>query len=233
MREVWRQAGHLKQPLGSRAGSRTRQRGGSGLKSTTGGSRGGSSSIDRAGGVLHQITIKGPHRLSQLAWLSSRSLSVLGLSRPHSSQSCVGYGLPMHALGLSRELEAQRAVLVPLHWPQRYAPHPSSGSCAAILLEAAPVDPLGGATAGARARLDESCPSSSDLAPARSSKHRRHRFSSHLCLLASALALGARAGGHSGPRGCTRATRTPAASRAERSGGEREPRLRLYLSFRA
>lgn len=95
------------------------------------------------------------HGLSQLAWLSSRSLSVLGLSRPHSSQSCVGYGLPMHALGLSRELEAQRAVLVPLHWPQRYAPHPSSGSCAAILLEAAPVDPLGGATAGARARLDE------------------------------------------------------------------------------
>ena len=39
MREVWLQA-HLKQPLGSRDGSRTRQRGGSGLKSTTGGSRG-------------------------------------------------------------------------------------------------------------------------------------------------------------------------------------------------
>lgn len=53
VREVWRQA-HLKQPLGSRDGSRTRQRGGSGLKSTTGGSRGGSSSIDRAGGVLHR-----------------------------------------------------------------------------------------------------------------------------------------------------------------------------------
>ena len=60
MREVWRQA-HLKQPLGSRDGSRTRQRGGSGLKSTTGGSRGGSSSMGRAGGVLHQITSKGPH----------------------------------------------------------------------------------------------------------------------------------------------------------------------------
>ena len=41
VREVWRQA-HLKQPLGSRDGSRTRQRGGSGLKSTTGGFRGGS-----------------------------------------------------------------------------------------------------------------------------------------------------------------------------------------------
>ena len=53
MREVWRQA-HLKQPLGSRDGSRTRQRGGSGLKSTTGGSRGGSSAMARAGGVLHQ-----------------------------------------------------------------------------------------------------------------------------------------------------------------------------------
>ena len=53
MREVWRQA-HLKQPLGSRDGSRTRQRGGSGLKSTTGGSRGGSSGMARAGGVLHQ-----------------------------------------------------------------------------------------------------------------------------------------------------------------------------------
>ena len=38
MREVWRQA-HLKQPLGSCDGSRTRQRGGSGLKSTTGGSQ--------------------------------------------------------------------------------------------------------------------------------------------------------------------------------------------------
>ena len=50
MRQVWRQA-HLKQPLGSRDGSRTRQRGGSGLKSTTGGSRGGSSSMgSRRGG---------------------------------------------------------------------------------------------------------------------------------------------------------------------------------------
>ena len=55
MRQVWRQA-HLKQPLGSRDGSRTRQRGGSGPKSTTGGSRGGSSGMARAGGVLHQIT---------------------------------------------------------------------------------------------------------------------------------------------------------------------------------
>ena len=60
MRQVWRQA-HLKQPLGSRDGSRTRQRGGSGPKSTTGGSRGGSSGMGRAGGVLHQITSKGPH----------------------------------------------------------------------------------------------------------------------------------------------------------------------------
>ena len=60
VREVRRQA-HLKQPLGSRVGSRTRQRGGSGLKSTRGGSRGGSSGMGRAGGVLHQITSKGPH----------------------------------------------------------------------------------------------------------------------------------------------------------------------------
>ena len=60
VRQVWRQA-HLKQPLGSRDGSRTRQRGGSGPKSTTGGSRGGSSGMARAGGVLHQITSKGPH----------------------------------------------------------------------------------------------------------------------------------------------------------------------------
>ena len=60
MREVWRQA-HLKQPLGSRDGSRTRQRGGSGLKSTTGGSRGGSSAMARAGGVLHQRVNKRPH----------------------------------------------------------------------------------------------------------------------------------------------------------------------------
>ena len=57
VRQVWRQA-HLKQPLGSRDGSRTRQRGGSGPKSTTGGSRGGSSGMGRAGGVLHQITSK-------------------------------------------------------------------------------------------------------------------------------------------------------------------------------
>ena len=61
MREVWLQA-HLKQPLGSRDGSRTRQRGGSGPKSITGGSRGGSYSIDRAGGVLHR---RGPSRSSR------------------------------------------------------------------------------------------------------------------------------------------------------------------------
>ena len=57
MREVWRQA-HLEQPFGSCDGSRTRQRGSSGPKSTTGGSRGGSSGMARAGGVLHQITSK-------------------------------------------------------------------------------------------------------------------------------------------------------------------------------
>ena len=51
VREVWLQA-HLKQPLGSRDGYRTRQRGGSGLKSSTGGSRSGSSAMARAGGVL-------------------------------------------------------------------------------------------------------------------------------------------------------------------------------------
>ena len=49
VREVWRQA-HLKQPSGSRDGSRTRQRGGSGLKSSTGGSQGGSSGMAREGG---------------------------------------------------------------------------------------------------------------------------------------------------------------------------------------
>ena len=53
---------HLKQPLGSRDGYRTRQRGGSGLKSSTGGSRSGSSAMARAGGVLHQRVNKGPHR---------------------------------------------------------------------------------------------------------------------------------------------------------------------------
>ena len=62
MREVWLQA-HLKQPLGSRDGSRTRQRGGSGLKSSTGGSRSGSSAMARAGGVLHQRVNKRPHKL--------------------------------------------------------------------------------------------------------------------------------------------------------------------------
>ena len=56
VRQVWRQA-HLKQPLGSRDGSRTRQRGGSGPKSTTGGSRGGSSGMARAGGVC--LSVKG------------------------------------------------------------------------------------------------------------------------------------------------------------------------------
>ena len=65
MREVWRQA-HLKQPLGSRDGYRTRQRGGSGLKSTTGGSRGGSSGMARAGGVLHQRVIRDPIKLASL-----------------------------------------------------------------------------------------------------------------------------------------------------------------------
>ena len=49
MREVWRQA-HLKQPLGSRDGSRTRQRGGSDLKSTTGGSRGAPPPLIAPGG---------------------------------------------------------------------------------------------------------------------------------------------------------------------------------------
>ena len=59
MREVWRQA-HLKQPLGSRDGSRTRQRGGSGPKSTTGGSRGGSSSMGRAGGSYIKLQVRDP-----------------------------------------------------------------------------------------------------------------------------------------------------------------------------
>ena len=68
MRQVWRQA-HLKQPLGSRDGSRTRQRGGSGPKSTTGGSRGGSSGMARAGGVLHHLTSKGPHTAAKYSAL--------------------------------------------------------------------------------------------------------------------------------------------------------------------
>ena len=61
VREVWRQA-HLKQPLGSRDGSRTRQRGGSGLKSTTGGSRGGSSGMGSRRGGPTSNTSKGPHK---------------------------------------------------------------------------------------------------------------------------------------------------------------------------
>ena len=48
MREVWRHA-HLKQPPGSRDGYRTRQLGGNGLKSTTGGSQAAPlSRMDRA-----------------------------------------------------------------------------------------------------------------------------------------------------------------------------------------
>ena len=64
VREVWLQA-HLKQPLGSRDGYRTRQRGGSGLKSSTGGSRSGSSAMARAGGVLHQRVNKRPHKVER------------------------------------------------------------------------------------------------------------------------------------------------------------------------
>ena len=82
MREVWRQA-HLKQPLGSRDGSRTRQGGGSGPKSTTGGSRGGSSGMARAGGVLHQITSKGPHKIKT-------SITVIRIAR---SASCLSVRL--------------------------------------------------------------------------------------------------------------------------------------------
>ena len=51
VREVWRHA-HLKQHLGSRDGYRTRQLGGSGLKSTTGGSRGGSSGMALGGSYI-------------------------------------------------------------------------------------------------------------------------------------------------------------------------------------
>ena len=59
MREVWRQA-HLKQPLGSRDGSRTRQRGGSDLKSTTGGSRGAPPPLIAPGGFYIEGGIRDP-----------------------------------------------------------------------------------------------------------------------------------------------------------------------------
>ena len=59
MREVWRQA-HLKQPLGSRDGSRTRQGGGSGPKSTTGGSRGAPPPLIAPGGSYIEGGIRDP-----------------------------------------------------------------------------------------------------------------------------------------------------------------------------
>ena len=65
VREVWLQA-HLEQPLGSRDGYRTRQRGGSGLKSSTGGSRSGSSAMTRAGGGAYiQGGIRDPITLNR------------------------------------------------------------------------------------------------------------------------------------------------------------------------
>ncbi len=80
MREVWLQA-HLEQPLGSRDGYRTRQRGGSGLKSSTGGSRSGSSAMARAGGVLHQRVNKRPHSGSRAEYAPRRSCSRISIAR--------------------------------------------------------------------------------------------------------------------------------------------------------
>ena len=59
MREVWRQA-HLKQPLGSCDGSHIRQRGGSDLKSTTGGSRGAPPPLIAPGGFYIEGGIRDP-----------------------------------------------------------------------------------------------------------------------------------------------------------------------------
>ena len=59
VREVWRQA-HLKQPLGSRDGSHLRQRGGSDLKSTTGGSRGAPPPLIAPGGFYIEGGIRDP-----------------------------------------------------------------------------------------------------------------------------------------------------------------------------
>ena len=59
VREVWRQA-HLKQPLGSRDGSHIRQRGGSDLKSTTGGSRGAPPPLIAPGGFYIEGGIRDP-----------------------------------------------------------------------------------------------------------------------------------------------------------------------------
>ena len=65
MRQVWRQA-HLKQPLGSRDGSRTRQRGGSGPKSTTGAGQGGSLAWVAQGGCYIKNQVSDP--IAQATW---------------------------------------------------------------------------------------------------------------------------------------------------------------------
>jgi len=89
VREVWLQA-HLKQPLGSRDGYRTRQRGGSGLKSSTGGSRSGSSAMARAGGCYIKLQVSDP--IESHAPLSQATL------RDHSvalSPSCTTAAEPL------------------------------------------------------------------------------------------------------------------------------------------
>ena len=87
MREVWRQA-HLKQPLGSRDGSRTRQRGGSGLKSTTGGSQAAPLSwMDRAQPERRETRIPKCKKLGAkppngLFWADKQSHGLAHITRP-------------------------------------------------------------------------------------------------------------------------------------------------------
>ena len=83
MREVWRHA-HLKQPPGSRDGYRTRQLGGSGLKSTTGGSRGaahrhGSAQPERRETNCKKLGAKPPNGLF---WEDKLSHGLAHITRP-------------------------------------------------------------------------------------------------------------------------------------------------------
>ena len=85
MREVWRQA-HLKQPLGSRDGSHIRQRGGSDLKSTTGGSRGAPPPLIAPGGFYIEGGIRDPISPTRGTSSRARPLSVAepGRSMPRA-----------------------------------------------------------------------------------------------------------------------------------------------------
>ena len=118
MRQVWRQA-HLKQPLGSRDGSRTRQRGGSGLKSTTGGSRGGSSSIDRPGGYYIKLQVRDPIARAVTAFAAETAAESAHVHAcgAVASEEAVGFARDQarHMLRIGLELRAAaRRMQVPL-----------------------------------------------------------------------------------------------------------------------